>query len=485
MSISSALNNANSGLSVASRRAGVVSNNIANALTPGYVRRTASVSENAVAGTGAGVKFDGVSRTVDPAITSDRRGAESVQAREQISASTYASINSALGEPDDSFSLFAQYQQFETSLRGLSQTPESQPLQAQVLDAAKALTNKFNQLTSQAQTIRRDADAKIDSLVDQLNGKLEQIEKLNHEISITGAGGQNATALEDQRQLLIDEVSEVIPVREVNRGNGKVDLITDEGVFLIAGAARQVDFDQATTITPTETLESGALSGLTVSGVSITPNTGGTFSLKQGALAGLFETRDRIAVEFQAKIDGLSRDVIERFEGIDPTTTIDAPGLFTDAGAAFDPTNEIGLAGRITVNAAVDPDKGGAAWRIRDGLGAVSEGAAGASGVINTMLDALTALKTPPANTGLNGEIDAARAAADVTSAIGSRRISSENRLTAVTARTQALVDAEIGATGVDTDFELQQLILIEQAFAANARVIQIADRLIQQLVEL
>ena len=84
-----------------------------------------------------------------------------------------------------------------------------------------------------------------------------------------------------------------------------------------------------------------------------------------------------------------------------------------------------------------------------------------------------------------NGEIDAARAAADVTSAIGAGRISSENRLAAVTARTQALVDAEIGATGVDTDFELQQLILIEQAFAANARVIQIADRLIQQLVEL
>ena len=485
MSITQALYNANTGLSAASQRTNVVANNIANALTPGYVRRTTSVSEQVLEGAGAGVKFDGVSRVTDAALTNDRRRAESVQANEQTTASTHANFNAALGEPEDPFSLFAQYQQFETSLRSLSQTPESQPLQAQVIDAAKALATSFNQLSDQAQSTRRDADTKISQQVDLVNDRLYQIERLNDEISTTGAGGRDATGLEDQRQRLIDEVNEIIPVREVSRGNGKTDLITDEGIFLIAGSARTIEFSQATAITPTDTLTNGALSRLTVAGADITPGTGGSHALTQGSLSGLFQVRDEIAPDFQTKIDGLARDVIERFEAIDPTIAAGAPGLFTDDGLALDPANESGLAERIKINAAVDVDEGGAIWRLRDGLGATTEGPSGDSSFINTMLDALTELRPPPAGTGLSGALDAIGAAAAVTSVVGANRISAETTLAATSARTQSLVDAETAITGVDTDFELQQLILIEQSYAANARVIQTVDRLVQQLLEL
>ena len=62
---------------------------------------------------------------------------------------------------------------------------------------------------------------------------------------------------------------------------------------------------------------------------------------------------------------------------------------------------------------------------------------------------------------------------------------SAETQLAATSARAQALTDAETAVTGVDTDFELQQLILIEQAFAANARVIQTAEQMVLTLLEL
>ncbi len=479
------LANANSGLAVASRRAGVVSNNVANALTPGFAKRTAQISQNVFAGAGAGVSFDGVTRAVDFALTRSRRLADSALIRDQTVAGTYAAFNSALGEPGDPFSLFTQYQNFESALRSLSQTPESLSLQAQVLDSANALTTTFRQLANNVVTTRQNADAEIANQVDFVNGVLKQIEKLNSEISVASNSRQDATGLEDQRKILIDQVSNVIPVKEIRRPSGKVDLITDEGAYLISGTARQLSFTPTNNIGPGMTLANGVLSGLTLDSADLTPSSGGTFEISQGALAGLFTVRDDIAPEFQMQIDALARDVIERFEGIDPTLTPGDPGLFTDAGAAFNPTLETGLSARIAVNAAVDPDQGGATWRLRDGLGASAEGASGSVTIILTLLDSLTALRTPPPGTGISGSVSAAAAAANVTSSIGRSRISAESLLASTAARSNLLTDAEQAATAVDTDFELQQLLLIEQAYSANARVIQVADDMMRRLMEL
>ncbi len=485
MSISSALLNATSGLSAASRRADIASNNVANALTPGFARREVSVSENVVNGRGAGVQVNGVTRATDQAITTDRRLADSASSRDQIVANAHATFNSALGEPDDAFSLFAQFQNFESSLRSLSQSPESQALQSQTLDTARALVSNLHDLTAQAQSARLRADGQIAQEVGIINDTLKQIEDLNTAISAATAGGRDATALEDQRKIMIDQISESIPIREVRRDRGKVDLITDEGVFLIAGKAQEIEFTAANTVGPNETLASGDLSGLTVNGVEITPGGDGTFSLRQGSIAGLFTVRDEIAPQFQTKLDGLARDVIERFQDIDPTLATGAPGLFTDAGSALDPTAETGLAERIAINAAADPEQGGAIWRLRDGLGATAQGPAGSASIITTFLDALTSLKAPPASTGETGFLSAANIAANVTTSVGQARITSETKLAASSARAQSLSEAEQRATSVDTDLELQKLLLIEQAFAANARVIQTADEMLTRLLEL
>jgi flagellar hook-associated protein 1 len=485
MSITSALNTANTGLAAASRRANIVAGNVANALTPGYSRRDISVSENVIAGRGAGVTVNGVLRATDQALTNDRRISESALNREQATATTYATFNAALGEPGDSFGLFAQYQNLESALRTLSVTPESQPLQSQVLDAAKSLSSTFNQLSNQVQTTRLDADTGIARQVDFVNNTLKQIEALNKQIGIASAGGQDSAALEDQRKTLIDDVSSIIPVREVARNNNKIDLMTPEGVFLLATTAREISFSPANGMTPDGTLASGDLSGLSVAGVDITPGTGGSLSSRQGSLAGLFQIRDEIAPEFQTKLDGLARDVIERFEGADVTLAPGAPGLFTDAGSAFDATMESGLSGRIAINAAVDPAQGGELWRLRDGIGATAEGAAGNADIIFTLLDSLTALRPPPAGTGLSGQLSAIDAAANVTSLIGAARISAEVQVAATAARYESLLDAETSVTAVDTDQELQKLLIIERSFSANARVIQTADQMIRKLLEL
>ena len=85
--------------------------------------------------------------------------------------------------------------------------------------------------------------------------------------------------------------------------------------------------------------------------------------------------RDSIVPEFDAEIDRYANDLIERFRDLMPATWLDGAGdgLFVDGGTG----GTTGLAGRIEINAAVDPGAGGAVWRLRDGLAAADAGRGG------------------------------------------------------------------------------------------------------------
>ena len=76
MSMSSALNNAVSGLTASSRMAEIISSNTANAMTQGYARRELSLSSETLGGDGGGVRILGVNRVVNESLLQDRRIAD-------------------------------------------------------------------------------------------------------------------------------------------------------------------------------------------------------------------------------------------------------------------------------------------------------------------------------------------------------------------------------------------------------------------------
>ena len=489
MTLTRALSNANTGLAAAAFRADVAANNIANANTPGYVRRTAVLAENVTAGQGNGVRTVGVSRSQDLALSAERRQAEASAGRADILSRAYTELNQALGEPDDPNGLFSSYQGFETALRELSLTPESVALQNTLFVATDQLASQFNDLSSLAQQQRLDADAAIADAVSTVNSKLQEIEKLNGDIAGLNEQSGEAAALEDRRQLLIDEISQFIPVKQIPDGKGTINLITNEGVFLLAGTAQEITFNQATSIPPDATYNngSGVLSGISVNGQNLTPGSTSTFAVQSGLIAGFFSVRDEVAPNFQNQLDNLAADLISRFsdDSLDPTKTPGAPGIYTDNGAALDPLNITGLAGRISVNAAVDPNQGGLVSRFRDGLGATTEGPSGDATALTNLLGAFTAKQTAPSGIGLTGSLSSIENVAGVTSFIGEERVRADAVLSSATARAEILSDAELAETGVDTDQELQSLLLIEQAYAANARVIQTVSDMINRLLEI
>jgi flagellar hook-associated protein 1 len=483
MTISATMSNALSGLTAASRAAEVVSSNVANALTDGYARRELQLSSRSVGSAGQGVQVTGVRRMTDPVVTGDRRVAEAGAADRSLRADALSRIERAIGSPEETGSLTQRIATLETTLIEAASRPDSDARLNAVADAARALAIMLGHVTDEVQAVRKNADAGIGNDVQRINDALRGVADLNSQILGLSATGRDASALMDQRQQLIDGISALIPLREIQRSNGQIGLYTTGGAALLDGSQpARLEFAPMGVITAEMTLGSGALSPLTLNGRVVDTRDGGLLS--GGELAARFALRDDLGPRIQLDLDAIARDLIERLAppGPDATLPPGAPGLFTDEGAALVHAAEQGLAGRIALNAVVDPRQGGAVWRLRDGLGAVVPGPSGNPALLTALGSALTDAR-PTASGALAGvSRSVAVLASQITSGIASARISAETETSFTAARADALRTMELEGA-IDTDRELQDLLMIERAYGANARVVRAVDEMIQLLL--
>lgn len=481
MSISGAFSNALSGLTATSRAAELVSSNVANAMTEGYGTRSLALSTQ-TPGSG-GVRIGGVLRQVDEALIGDRRLADAATGYHGAQNTFLQGVEQAIGTPDQPASLSGRLAQFEATLIEAAARPDSQTRQSAVLNAAQGLITHLKATSDHIQSARLDADQAIAGMVATLNAGLEDVRALNVKIQAAQARGADPSGLMDLRQQKIDALSPIVPLKQLPRDNGAVVLVTTGGAMLLDGKPATLGFSTVNMIVPEMTRAGGALSGLTLNGQPL--ETGGDRSpLAGGALSGQFAVRDELAVVAQERLDGFARDLVERFQDptLDATRAPGDPGLFTDAGAAFAPADEVALSSRLMLNAAVDPAQGGSLWRLRDGLGAAAQGNVGDASLLNGLIDRLGAIRTPVSGGFTSTAHSAAGLASELLSSTSSERLQTEARLGFASSQQQTLRQMEL-AQGVDTDAQLQKLMQIEQAYAANARVMSTADEMIQTLL--
>lgn len=485
MSMTSALSNALSGLTAASRAADLVSSNVANALTDGYGRRTLELSARSLAGTGGGVRIDAVRRQVDIGVLSDRRAAEGVLAASSVTEDFLAGLEDVIGSPDDAWSLSGRMAGMETAAITAASLPDSNARLSTLLRSASDLADHIGAIGDHIQQSRTDADRQIAAGVTTINDALGRIEKLNGEISVAMFKGNDAASLMDLRQQQVDRVAEWLPLREVAGDHGTIALFTPQGTTLLDGKASVLAFSPANVITPAMTLASGALSGLTVNAMAIDTN-GSSSRIDGGKMAAEFAVRDGLAVKAQTELDAVARDLVERFQSpaTDTTLTINDAGLFTDAGSLFDPSVEVGLSQRLAINAAADPNRGGSLSRLRDGLRAVSPGPVGDATGLQRLALALQASRAPASGLLTGISASSPGLAASFLSIFATDHQVAEADMTYASARYDTMKGLEL-QNGVDTDLEMQSLLLVEQAYSANAKVIQTVDGLLQALLEI
>lgn len=479
MTLSSAMSAALSGLTAASRGAGTVSSNVANSLTEGYGRRELELAVRALGPGASGVRVVTERRVVDAGLAAERWLAEAAAGAARTRSDALAELEAAFGVPGEPGALATRIAALEGALTEALSRPDQLVRLETVLAAAGALAGTLAALGHGAQDGRAAAERGIAEGVARLNGGLGQLAEINRTILREIAAGRVPNGLYDHRQTVIDGLAELVPLRVMERPMGQIALYTDTGAMLLDGTnAARIGFETVTgPIVPEMTRANGALAGLTLNGAPV--GTGPTGALGGGALGSLFALRDALLPEVQAGLDALAADLVTRFAAADA----DGPaplgaGLIVDAGGG----GPEGLAQRLSLNPAADPAAGGEVWRLRAGLGAAVPGAPGDGRALAGLLDALAAPR-PLGAPGFSGLArDVSGHAAELQSRHGRARDLAEAELGFAAGRSASLGDA-LAADGVDTDAEMQRLLVIERAYAANARVLKTADEMLQTLL--
>jgi flagellar hook-associated protein 1 FlgK len=470
-----------SGLRAAARGSELVSNNIANALTPSYGRRGMDLSALSYGATG-GVRVDGISRQMNEGVVADRRIANAAQQNTQTAVDFFRKLEDATGIPGDPNGLSGRLATFEQSLITAASRPDVVERLATAVSDAGRLIKGIGNAAQEVQHMRTLADAGIARDVETLNTALDQIHQLNRQIPTAMARtGGNAPSLLDQRQAVLDTIGAIVPINVVPRDNGTIAIYSTGGAILFDINPVIIGFEKQNVVTEFQTMDAGTLSGLTMNGFDLR-----TSALGGGSLGAHFAVRDTYGVQAQTQLDFLARDLLERFAdpALDPTRGAGDPGLFTDAGAAFNPANEVGLSARLALNSAVNPDAGGAVWRLRDGLGATTPGPAGDATLLGDLNSALQNNRTPASALLGTGPQTAASMISGFNGLLASTRNTAEQDLSFTAARLTQLTELQM-SDGVDTDQELQNLLILERAYAANARIIKAADEMLETIVRL
>lgn len=245
MSLSSILNAGQSGLTAAQMQLRVVSDNVANVNTPGYVRKIAEQSSLVSEGVGVGVEVTRVRLATDRFLQAATMSASAEAQRQGVRHELFDRIQGLFGDPGGSSGFFAQVDEMFAAFAATAEDPASSPARQAAIFGIQSLFDEGARISRQIQSVREDADGRIKSAVDRANGLLQQIEALNVQIAKATVVDDDASGAEAAQAKLIDELSGILDVRVSQRNVGGVSIRTNGGALLAGDGFATLDYARA------------------------------------------------------------------------------------------------------------------------------------------------------------------------------------------------------------------------------------------------
>jgi len=226
-----------SGMRAAQVGLDVTGNNIANANTEGYSRKTVSFAEGISSETNpnspvrslSGVVVDQVSRIRNSFLDQQVRQQNSNYGRDQVVADLTVAMNDILGEPSDS-GLSAKLNQFFQAASDLAANPELGTAKTVFINSASALTEVFQQTDQSIDLLKQNLDdkptGKIPATLAELNQTLETLSSVHKQVIALDGRGIEAAEIKDQRDVLLDKISNMLDLTIVRSNNGDLTKLT-------------------------------------------------------------------------------------------------------------------------------------------------------------------------------------------------------------------------------------------------------------------
>lgn len=433
-------------------------NNIANVNTPGYSRQVASFNESAPVQfgnltLGSGVEISQIKSLRDSVL--DLRVNQETQQQGSLNAfiSAGQQIQSLFNEPSGT-GLQAPLTAFFNSLSQLSVNPSDPNTRQGVLTAAQNLASAFNQTSNNLSNIQRNEDVVVTQSVSQINTLTSQIATANTQVAAATSAGQNPGPFIDQRQQLINQLSNLIDVSTIDAGNGSLTLTTSAGAPLVVGAQ---SYQLTTQVNPTTGFRDVISQGSDI-----------TSKITGGQLAGQIQIRDQEIPSALSTLDSLASNL--------------AIAVNTQNQLGFD------LNGNPGGNIFVPPPAGGVgaarmlAVAITDPSQiAASGGPAPGSPGDNTNANALLAIQ----NQGIVNGQTPLDAYSSLVFKIGSDISTAQSNQMSGGLVLQQLQNLQAGVSGVDLNEESANLVRFQTAYQASAQISGIIDSLLQTTINM
>lgn len=502
MSLDAALLIARSGLAAVQRGLAQASQNVANADTAGYTRKTVPQQAVTVGDSPAGLRSAEAARAVDSALLARLDASRAGSAAAALREALLTGIEQAHGEAGQT--LADGLAALRTAFLALRAAPADAGKQQAAVAAAETMAERLNGVSQAIGTARQQAQDAIVAEVKTANAALREVAALTLRLR-NGADG-DAAALEDQRDAAIATLAESLGVQAVKRAGGDLLLVARGGIVLPLDPGRDQFSTAGASVAPGSLSGAGgSLPGVTLNGFDITGQIAG------GRLGEAIALRDRTLPRYQAEADLLAANLAARLDaqGLRLFTDADGTGV-PDPAQPYAAGTEIGFAGRIRVNPAIAANPA----LLRDGTQAVAGSAAGPSAFtpnpaggpagFTTLLDRVLEYSFgaeaaagqawsgfATAGLGPDGSLASPFTAPATLEAYAGRITTAQagDRAAATAAKDQATalaraLEARFGRqSGVDTDTEMASIVALQNAYAANAKVLGTVQALFDTLL--
>jgi len=246
MSLNGALEVGRSGLIASQTALQVTGSNLANAATEGYTRRAVHLQpkrdEMGFGGqyVGRGVEVGAITRVIDESLLArlrDAIGEEQAAKAERNFLSQLEALQNELSEND----LSSLLSEFFNSWSEVANNPEDGATRAVVIQQGVSVASRISTLREDYASLRNQIDEQIENTVETINDVVGRIGQLNFEIAQLEVEAGEAASLRDQRDQLVNELSEHFELDVVEMPSGAVNVLVNSLPIVLAADAPGIE----------------------------------------------------------------------------------------------------------------------------------------------------------------------------------------------------------------------------------------------------
>ncbi|QDT67765.1 Flagellar hook-associated protein 1 [Planctomycetes bacterium MalM25] len=290
----------------------VVSNNIANANTEGFIREQvnyapAPVQKKGRLNIGLGVMVDSITQKVDDFLGEQLRDATGDRVSAELQNDAYKDLEQLLGELSDN-DLSSALTGFFGSLQDTTNAVAGDALSVRNLAVleGRQLTSEIRRIEDRARELRNSYDDRIAESVGQINSLADEITKLNIRITQTeggSAGSSDAGALRSARNEAVNKLSELVGVTVEEQPSGGLAIAVGGEFLVFEGQRRELSLETAD-----PDLEAASQLVFADTGKAIEPSS--------GSIHGYTVARDEIVDGFRDNLDEFAQTLIFEFNKV-------------------------------------------------------------------------------------------------------------------------------------------------------------------------